>query len=251
MNQAITITFGDCAENHAGMQIVGDMASRGLSPDELKISKNKLEQAGYECEMICLNDAIEGDGDPAFVLIIRNGVKAFIEDDDLYSEMVELDVDTKAFMRGRVVNKRARYNLVYGPEAQEPNYENKMGRIIPYSEIPIFNKLRKSLPSFFGEISSDLWGEGNYYYDPKKCGIGFHGDTERRIVIAVRLGASIPLHYQWFERHKPIGERVVINLENGDMYAMSEKAVGYDWKKSSRKTLRHSAGCRKYTTIKK
>ena len=36
----------------------------------------------------------------------------------------------------------------------------------------------------------------------------------------------------------------------GDVYVMTEKAVGSDWKKSTILTLRHSAGCKKYTTIK-
>ena len=83
-----------------------------------------------------------------------------------------------------------------------------------------------------------------------KCGIGFHGDSERKKVIGVRLGASIPLHFQWFHKSKPIGERVKIMLSHGDMYVMSEKATGYDWKSSSKITLRHAAGSKKYLTIK-
>ena len=31
---------------------------------------------------------------------------------------------------------------------------------------------------------------------------------------------------------------------------MSEKAVGSDWKKKNRFTLRHATGCAKFTTIK-
>jgi len=31
-------------------------------------------------------------------------------------------------------------------------------------------------------------------------------------------------------------------LEDGDMYIMSEKASGFDWKKRSIYTLRHAAG---------
>jgi hypothetical protein len=31
---------------------------------------------------------------------------------------------------------------------------------------------------------------------------------------------------------------------------MSEKAVGFDWKKKKIPTLRHAAGCIKYLTIK-
>ena len=28
-----------------------------------------------------------------------------------------------------------------------------------------------------------LVAEANYYYDLEKCGIGYHGDAERRIVV--------------------------------------------------------------------
>jgi hypothetical protein len=38
-------------------------------------------------------------------------------------------------------------------------------------------------------------------------------------------------------------------LEDGDMYVMSEKAVGTDWKSSSLLTLRHATGCEEFTTI--
>lgn len=77
------------------------------------------------------------------------------------------------------------------------------------------------------------------------------GDKERRIVVGLRIGATIPLHYQWFLRFKPIGERQVLTLNHGDLYFMSEKATGNDWLKSSIYTLRHAAGCSKYTTINK
>jgi hypothetical protein len=35
-----------------------------------------------------------------------------------------------------------------------------------------------------------------------------------------------------------------------DIYAMSEKATGFDWKKKTIVTLRHAAGCKKYLQIK-
>ena len=39
-------------------------------------------------------------------------------------------------------------------------------------------------------------------------------------------------------------------LNHGDLYVMSEKAVGTDWLLKNTLTLRHAAGSRKYTTIK-
>ena len=59
----------------------------------------------------------------------------------------------------------------------------------------------------------------------------------------------MPLHYQWFQRSAPVGERVRMLLGHGDLYAMSEKAAGTDWMKKVIPTLRHAAGAKKYTTI--
>jgi hypothetical protein len=58
------------------------------------------------------------------------------------------------------------------------------------------------------------------------------------------------LHYQWFYDRKPVGKRIQLELNNGDVYIMSEKATGYDWKKRKIVTLRHGAGCPKFLTIK-
>lgn len=94
-----------------------------------------------------------------------------------------------------------------------------------------------------------MQAEGNYYYDTKKTGIGFHGDSERCIVVAARLCESIPLVYNWFHNSEAIGSRVELNINHGDIYVMSEKAVGTDWKKKSIYTLRHAAGCSKFTSL--
>ena len=54
---------------------------------------------------------------------------------------------------------------------------------------------------------SCLWQfafEGNKYYDTTRTGIGYHGDTERRKVIAFRLGGDMPLYYQWFLNSKQV-----------------------------------------------
>ena len=38
-------------------------------------------------------------------------------------------------------------------------------------------------------------------------------------------------------------------INHGDIYVMSEKATGYDWKKRNRLTVRHAAGCEKYLKV--
>ena len=153
-------------------------------------------------------------------------------------------------MKGRVVNKHARYNLCYGEESQKADFENKKGTVVAFKDVQYLSKLREKLGDVFCEKSKNLLAELNYYYDIKKCGIGFHGDSERRLVIGVRVGASMNLQCQWFIRSEPTGERVEVILNEGDFYVMSEKAVGNDWKKKIIPTLRHAAGCSKFTEIK-
>jgi hypothetical protein len=50
------------------------------------------------------------------------------------------------------------------------------------------------------------------------------------------------LCFNWFHRSKPVGNKLELMLNDGDLYIMSEKAVGFDWKRSSQYTLRNAAG---------
>lgn len=254
MQSTITLTFGDQAENHVGMQKIGKLASNGFTRDDLFSIKKKFEEKGCKCKIVKLNNKLPDDytADDAFILIIQGGVDVLLNEgtDELLKEQQKLTPDKKAFMYGRVVNKNARYNLCFNDKSQEPDYKNGKGRIISYNDVPLLKKLRNELKNYFGDKGKDLVVEGNYYYDITKTGISFHGDSERLRVIGVRLGATIPLHYQWFYQSQPIGERIKFNFKSGDMYVMSEKATGNDWKLKNVPTLRHAAGAKKYLEIK-
>ena len=256
----ITITFGDVAENHARMQKIGTLAEEGFSVQDLEEADRVFSEKGYQTELVDLNAALPEDEEEqpeqACVLIVRNGVQALLDGteytiNDLMAEHTGLTWDTKALMRGRVVNKHARYNLCYSDQAQDADYEAGKGTIIAWDSIPLLKHIRTKLPEFAGLRAEGLNAEGNLYYDPSQCGIGFHGDAERKKVIALRLGGSIPLHYQWFRWSKPVGERIKLNLDHGDLYIMSAKAVGFDWMKKKTLTLRHAAGAEKFLTIDK
>jgi len=145
-------------------------------------------------------------------------------------------------MKGRVCNKKARWNLCFSDFDQPPEYENGKGTIINFTHLPILSLLRSRLPDIFGVKSQNMLAEGNYYYDLNKCYIGYHGDVERRRVIGVRLGSTMPIHFKWYQNYEPQDTKTTIYLKHGDMYCMSEKAVGTDWKKKLIWTLRHSAG---------
>ena len=148
--------------------------------------------------------------------------------------------------RKKVFNKQARYNLCFAEEGQTQDLLTGQQTVISYSDVRLLKYFRNNLPTKLEKLPC----EANYYYDVTKCGIGFHGDDGSKNVIGVRLGASVPLHFQWFTSNKPVGERAKVLLNHGDMYIMSEKATGFDWKSSSKVTLRHAAGAKKFLTIK-
>lgn len=254
-SDTITITLGDVAENHVGMAKHGTEANSGFEISDLISAQNKFQQSGIKTQLINLNSFLppELTAEEAAVLVIRDGLRFFdLTADKLYLEQKNLAPDTQYYdrRRKRVLNKNARHNLCFDETAQDCDIENGCGTVIAYSDVPLLQKLRNHLSSAIGPKGDKLAAEGNYYYDARMCGIGFHGDAERRRVFALRLGASIPLHYQWFHRFRPIGERVKIMLNHGDMYIMSSKAVGRDWRKSSILTLRHAAGADKYLQIR-
>ena len=91
------------------------------------------------------------------------------------------------------------------------------------------------LVTVLGPKAENLNAEGNHY-NHGKAGIGFHGDAERKTVICLSLGGSSTLRYQWrmpgSSEHSCDPVDLVVN--HGDIYIMSEKATGYDWKKRSK-----------------
>ena len=249
LNKVYTITFGDVAENHAKMQKIGTLHENGYSIEKMEQIQTKLNGYGLTTEMVDLNVGFEEGFEPAKVLVIRRGAQFILgeETEGLIAENDSLTMDKKAFMKGRVVNKVARWNLCFADDDQEPNYEDGKGRVVAWKHIPRMSRIRQVISEWTVDVL--LNGEANYYYDISQCGIGYHGDGERRKVFAVRMGETMSLYFQWFQRSLPVGNPFELVLNDGDMYMMSEKAVGFDWLKKITPTLRHSTGSSKFTGI--
>ncbi len=199
----ITITCGDVAENHVGNQQIGHLVPKGqgFTRSDLEAAAEKFKSKGYRVELHDLNSGLDGvlvDGkppraEPASILIVRNGLEALIgkgKSNNFFNRLVELDWDKKFYdsRRKKVLNKHARHNLCFSKTAQEPDYAKGKGRIVAYSQVPYFETVMKKLPDYFGPKAKKLQAEGNKYFNKSKTGIGYHGDTERRKVVAWRLG---------------------------------------------------------------
>ena len=298
---SITITFGDQAENHAGMQQIGKARKDGFTVDELKHIQKEMKKRKIKCELIKLNDALDGElkeeSEEARVLIIRG----LLDSEDMSADLLFHQLKTikwDSYLIGRnkkIQNKHARSNICFSEPSDIPGYSKEeeikhknskywqdetlsyiykkqqqhiidsrdkkaklpeeeiysvKGSVVKWETFSVLNKFKKYIEKNFGEHAQDLVAEGNSYTNINKCGIGYHGDTERKIVIGIRLGKSFPMHFQWYHRKKKIGKNIILpQLNHGDVYIMSEKAVGSDWRKSSKITLRHAAGCPEYVNF--
>ena len=245
----ITITFGDCSENHVGMEKIGNISEVGYNSNDLDTISTYFN--GKQIERIDLTDYLgvsQYVGEKPELLIIRNAIDNHSE---IFEELNSLEWDSKYFdtIRQKVLNKHARTNLCFSNYSQSPDFENKKGTIIHYEQVPHLKNAKDLVMNSINE--SNLECEGNKYQNITKNGIGWHGDAERRKVIGCRIGEEMKLCYNWFLKSQPVGGRFDLTLQDGDIYFMSEKAVGTDWMKKSIYTLRHSAGCDKYTTLKK
>jgi len=276
MKRAVCLTNGERAENHAGMQMLGDgLAEKGYSLNEMREIAKKFDAMGGVSEWIDLNNALEVtdvEATEAAVLLMKNGanvlfknrIRANLEGQEdplkkkfirefskynakkLFEEQFTFEWDKKFWNSRRKVvqNKHARYNVCYGEVAQNADFEKGKGSIIAYSSLPIMEMWRKELLKLCGEDESSFQAEGNLYYDMEKTGIGFHGDGERKKVVAGNFcdkDVVREINWIWYHKGERIGERTRVFLENGDMYIMSEKAAGTDWKKRIIPTLRHAA----------
>jgi hypothetical protein len=271
----ITITFGDVAETHVGMKKIGQMSKVGFDYEDLVRAQTFFKENGCDTFIIHLNDFLPKEcedpeeqiyldiakTDPKFqawILVVRNGIKCLTKDipnDTLLTELLLFKWDDKYYneRKGVIQNKNARHNLNFSEKGENADLSKGIGTVIEYNNVPILSKLRKRIKKVFGEKANNLNAEGNLYYKKDKTGIGYHGDTERRKVIACRLGGSIPIAWNWYYNDMPRGKNIRVMLNSGDVYCMSEKSVGMDWRpnvkqniRKKRYVLRHAAGASSY-----
>lgn len=269
-NTRIALTWGDCGENHAGNQKVGKIqeSGTGVTLADLTGIKSEYQAKGGVAELTVFTVPAECPlKNDAGVLILRN----FLNEEEqlaLMNELTSKTWDTKFFntRTGKVLNKHARSNLIFQRGAtQIASYEEGKGTIEDIDNLPYLsaadNKIRELSKKIAGldtpTQDCDLICEGNRYRTETKKksdqqGIGYHGDSERTRVFALSIGGyNYPLQWVLFHRYYPRAtpERVLLN--SGDLYIMSELAVGQHWKKSSLWTWRHAAGHPKYLSLDK
>ena len=255
-----SLTIGNGGENHTGMEFLGNLRKKGQGwdLDRLLYAKGIMESIfDKEVELFNLNDeCLQGVNIPkgskpkdAYLMVVRN----FLSENDhknMIKELGSYEWDRKYWdtRRQKVLNKLARANVCYGKEGRVANYAEGKGTIIGFDQSPLVGKLLQTVEILMKE--QYLIVEGNQYDNVDKNGIGPHGDTERVCVSCLRVGASMPMKFGMFWNCKVRGKPFETVINGGDLYFMSEEAVGAEWKSRSKWIWRHCAGAPKYLKMK-
>jgi hypothetical protein len=248
------LTMGEQAEIHVGGTSIGHgLAPNGYKVAELKGIADRFPSAAHLTILSDRLDEKDRDENQAAVLLIKKGINLIMRDpkydDQMLVEQDSIQYDTQYFDRRRktTLHKRARHNTVFHNQGNVHSSDYRQSTVIAYSQVPLLSKLRARLPLVLGEKALELNTEGNFYFETNS-GIGFHGDGERKIVICSSLGTSTTLRFVWRAPKSSIAyrESFDLNIEHGDIYIMSEKATGFDWRCTSKFRLVHAAGSNKY-----
>ena len=253
-NSHATVTFCECAESDRSLQQLGEKASSGFSIAQLERAKAWFEQRGIACILIPLPNP-NGTGPDGAVLVARAAVPLLCgvpSQAHVMDELLQIPYDTKMIHYGKLAEKRARHCNVLADHDQSPDYGTRQSTVVRFARVPALERMRAQLPDILGSDATNMFAEVNKYPsaadDAVIGGIGFHGDSERRRVVAARFGTSaFLLRFVWFRSHKVASGPIDVTVFPGDVYIMSDAAVGHDWKCSGRHTLRHAAGAPKYT----
>ena len=255
-----SLTIGNGGENHTGMEFLGNMRKKGQGwdIDRLLYAKEILENIFdkhvdlFNLNELCLEGVTIPEGQKpkdSYLMVVRGFLSDRVHQ-NMIKELGSYVWDRKYWdtRRQKVLNKLARANVCYGKEGREANYAEGKGTIVGFEQSPLVGNLLKVVEILMRD--KDLIVEGNQYDDVSKNGIGPHGDSERVCVSCLRVGESMPMKFGMFWNCKLRGKPFETLIKGGDLYFMSEEAVGAEWKSRSKWVWRHCAGADKYLKMK-
>jgi len=226
--------------------------SNGISCTRLEALQQKYKYDGYETELYDLsklklkeNTKLTNSKDilkeEASILIVRQ-FKFGICLHTIEGELKNIKYDTKCVGRNS-----AKYTAILTSNSPIQSIQSK-DSVYDFNTLEGLNSVKEDLEEV---TECFLKGDINYYYNISNCGIGWHGDADRNIVCGFRVGSDMNILFRWYQDRNIVSEHLELILHSGDLYIMSEKAIGTDWKKYAKGllTLRHAAGSKKYTEI--
>merc|ERR1719377_486593 len=96
----------------------------------------------------------------AAVLLLRGGAATFLGSQEafeaLWQEQSAVEYDRRFFDRGQTKNKRARYNICFGPDEKAASEDFKQPTVKSFRKLPMLQKFREALVDKLGAKAADL-----------------------------------------------------------------------------------------------
>lgn len=118
-----------------------------------------------------------------------------------------------------------------------PNYD--LCSIYNSNKIPSLMRIKNYLDSFL-RFSSVV--EAYSYFNVSETYTSFHRDRDRRKLILMRLGVSLPVNFRWYHGTIKCSSTFSINLNHGDLLFMSDSVNGYGKEGLTKLYLKYSEG---------
>ena len=222
----------------------GVVSQKGWDEAVLRATAERLRDAGVDASIVELTPhCTVPNASDACALVVRNFQPEFCN--KLLETFKTTKFDSFTKMYGKVCDAHSRHIVYFDETAVAPSREDCQHTVLAWGDQPQLAGILDWMRSTLGNCDDITIGCGLKYPDIDRCGISWHGDAERKKTALVRLGPNSerhPLHFAWFHKHDRVSEVVSIHLSHGDMVLYSDKAMGYDWKKSSIPTVRHATG---------
>jgi len=218
--------------------------------NDSSISEPKISE---EPKIEFIDLSIDRCDEKACVIVIKSGVNWLMKDTHIsyidilkseHDDLIPNDRYSKNII-DRICNikdVRIPYNISNIVFSYDSDIKNG---VISLDDVDMTYKLGLELQRFFKLDYLDI--ESDYYEEISEYGIGYHGESNVNVKIGAILGATIPLHFQWYRYNVPCLDKISVDLEDGDIYIISDKAVGFDCKTKSKYILRHASGANIYT----
>lgn len=247
------LMFCDIANHGHGMQQIGNICDSGFTNEHLlwMCSNINSDKAVLYNVTSILPKTLYQIPD-SYVLVLKG---FFTEQaNSLYQTMLTpegsngsfitgVNWDNERIHNGKLVSNRLGNKLLFYDLNSAWKYplsiNDKCGTIYNSKLIPTLDLFQKMLQQQVGFLPVV---DATYYYNTKECFTPLHQVKDRKKIVGLGIGATMPLQFRWFHGSISCSDTMTIPIEHGDLYILSQGAAGMHKEKQTKLYLKYGIG---------
>lgn len=253
---SIHLMFCDIASHGEGMQKIGTICDSGftnehllkyyqnLNSDKVQLYniKENLPTTLYkipDCYVLVMKDFFKDQANEFLQILLSNEASDG-------SNIIGVNWDMERVSGNNIVNNKLGYKLIFCDLINYWKYPfssyEKRGTIYNSRFMPGLYSFQSMLENQLGYLPII---DATYYYDINECFTPLHQVKDRKKLVGLGLGATLPLQFRWFHGNVSCSDTVSIPIEHGDLYIISQGAAGIQKEKQTKLYLKYGIGFNK------